>query len=349
MACRSISTTVPPFPTLLALAAFLVLSCGSDRRPASAPDRADADRTTRLFLAGDGEAWVVDPGAERARRLAFPELVGGDPPYRVVRRGELLVGWGYATYVFDPHEPRPPRVLTRRSWFFIPSATEDRLWIAYLDARTGRGQRRLRALREMSIDGTVTVPDVRPPGGRWPERATNAGLLFADEETVDVWDPVKRQVVRSFDRRWLGDLGPTRGDLLASSPSPWRRLRLTDVGTGFSRAVRAPDGYAFEPWTGQFSANRRLLGVAVRPAGHGASADRRLAIVDVASATARLVARSRVRAGYNFAVWSRSGDEVFLTGGTWVRDRSIVAYRLNDGRARRLKVTVGAFYGAAAA
>src|SRR4029453_3373227 len=48
-----------------------------------------------LFLAGDGEAWVVDPDQETVRHVAMPELPPGDAPYRVVRRDDELVAWAY--------------------------------------------------------------------------------------------------------------------------------------------------------------------------------------------------------------------------------------------------------------
>jgi hypothetical protein len=114
--------------------------------------------------------------------------------------------------------------------------------------------------------------------------------------------------------------------------------------------VPAPDSFAFEPWTGQFSPSGELLAVAVRPIGGGPTsrAGRRLALVQVQRGITRAVPGSRVPSGYTFVTWASSGRHVFLTGGPSRRARAIVTYRLGDRRARHLRVTVGAFYGAAA-
>ena len=73
----------------------------------------------------------------------------------------------------------------------------------------------------------------------------------------------------------------------------------------------------------------------------------RLALVDVARRRIRLVAGSTVPPGYTFARWSRTGGYAFLTGGERFRDRTIVAYRVGEAMARRLRVRVGDFYDAA--
>jgi hypothetical protein len=60
------------------------------------------------------------------------------------------------------------------------------------------------------------------------------------------------------------------------------------------------------------------------------------------------VADSAVPPGYTMARWSRTGSDVFLTGGERFKPRTIVAYAVGDARARRLRVRVGDFYDAAA-
>jgi hypothetical protein len=61
----------------LALAAATV-ACGEDER-AGAVSEAEAP-SPRLYLAGDGELWIVDVATERTRRLALRRLAPGDPP-----------------------------------------------------------------------------------------------------------------------------------------------------------------------------------------------------------------------------------------------------------------------------
>ena len=337
---------------LLVLVILVVAAgCGSSPERRDGPDggREPPGRSPRLVLAGDGEAWVVDVAAEKVRHMRLPELVGGDPPYRIVRRRDRLVAWGYTTYLLDPDLRRRPKPLVRGSWFFIPSARQNRVWIAFLDPESPETARGLRAVREMTVDGKVTVADARPPGGRWPQAATTAGLLFSNGDSkLEIWDPVAGRVVRTLDAGAIGDLGPTHGNLLASCTGRCDRLRLTDVRTGHARLIAAPEGYAFEPWTGQFAPSGGVLGLAARPIGRGPRAERRLALVQIRSAAARLVPGSEVRGGYTFVTWAPSGQDLFLTGGLRRRDRAIVAYRVGDRRARRLAVSLGPFYGAEA-
>jgi hypothetical protein len=154
-----------------------------------------------LYLAGDGELWIVDVATEHARHLMLRQLAPGDPPDRIVRR---LVLWGFTTYLADPAFRRPLRTLARRSWVFIPSARPDRVWIAFLDPRSPATVNAMRAVREMTADGRVTVPDVRPPGGGWTQRALASGLLFfagGPDDAFSLGDPVTRTIVRRLPGR----------------------------------------------------------------------------------------------------------------------------------------------------
>src|SRR6187549_427117 len=134
---------------------------------ATVPVNLGADAPDMLFLAGDGEGWVVDPTRETVRHVAMPELPPGDAPYRVVRRGDALVAWAYKTLVLHPSaEGVSSDVLVPDSLFFIPSSSPNRVWVGIVDE--GQDDGRLTAVREVSIDGQVTVPDIRPPDGAWP-------------------------------------------------------------------------------------------------------------------------------------------------------------------------------------
>jgi hypothetical protein len=319
----------------VALAAAAVVGCDGGAPAAS----------SRVYLAGDGELWIVDVAAERVRRVPLRRLAPGDPPHRIVRRGRQLVLWGNGTYVSDPRFRLPLRTLARRSSFFIPSAHPGRVWVAYLDRRL----RSLRAVREMTAGGRVTVRGVRPPGGRWPERALAGGLLLpAGNGGHVVWDPLTRVVVRRFPERTLGELGPAHRDVLASCPAPCRSLRLTDTRTGARRDVPARAGFRFEVWEAAFAPDGRRLAVPVRRPGARARGPRRLAIVDVAAGRTRLVPGSRVPAGYTLIAWSASGGDAFITGGERFGARTIVAYSVGAARARALRVDVGDFYDIAA-
>src|SRR5262245_23378312 len=104
--------------------------CGGAQPAAAPPGLPRA--APQLFLPGDGELWVVDTATERAREFALPQLSPGDPPHRIAARGGRLVLWGYDTLVVDGRAvDRPPRMLADGSWFFVPGAHPDRVWIAF--------------------------------------------------------------------------------------------------------------------------------------------------------------------------------------------------------------------------
>jgi hypothetical protein len=323
---------------LVSAGALLALTgCGADRPP---PDGGG----TRLYLAGDGEAWIVDVARERARHLALRDIGPGDPPHRVIRRGRRLVLHGPSTaYVAEPGLRRPLRALDRDSWFVLPSAHPERVWSVSLKPGSRPTVLSFGAVREIDTDGRVTVPDVRPPPRHWPERAFTGGrLLFAGRHDFVLWDASSGTTVRRMPYEAVGDVGPAHGDLLASCPQPCRSLRLTDVRAGGRRELAAPPGVRVEVGLAAFSPDGRWLAVPVAGDGH------QLALVDVAGGGVRVVPGSRVPPGYTFVDWSADGREVFITGGERLRRRTIVAYRLGDPRARQLDVAVGDFYGMAA-
>jgi hypothetical protein len=155
---------------------------------------------TSLYLAGDGELWVVDISRLEVRHIDMRELSPGDPPHRIVARDGRLVAWGYKTYVLDPGHEDHPRVLVDDSLFFLPSAAEDRVWAVIPkgdDPGTGLP---VRAVREITVDGEVTVPDSTLPPGAWPEAAVGEFILFSRPrlEDIAVWDPRTGSVVRTL-------------------------------------------------------------------------------------------------------------------------------------------------------
>jgi hypothetical protein len=334
---------------LVVVAAVLFVACGSEPQTVRRPIGTDESSSSpKLYLAGDGELWVVDLSGD-VRHVELAELGPGDPPHRLVRRGDQLVAWGYETYLLDPELRAKPHVLVADSWFFIPSAHEDRIWVAILDPQSPDTERALKAVREVTVDGRVTVPDTRPPDGRWPERALDQGLLLpsrGEPHEWVVWDPVSERVRFRFDP---DHIGPTHGSLIASCDDRCESLRITDVATGEEKTIGAPGGFgAFNAWLGDFSPDGSLLAIPVRRDPEAVGGQLTLAVIDVFAGTARIVDGASVDDGYNFVSWSASGDYVFFTGGQRFEERTILAYRMGDARAHVLPVEVGDFYGAAA-
>jgi hypothetical protein len=310
----------------------------------------------RLYLTGDGELWRVDLEGN-VKHVVLSQLTPGDPPYRIVRREERLVAWGYETLLLDPDLESPPRVLIPDSWFFIPSAYEDRVWVSIMDPETRDTDHAYEFIREVNVEGEVTVHDVRAPGGRWPERALEAGLVFSSNEGWIVWDPVSNDVVFRFD---ADNLGPAYGNLIAWCDAGCRSVHITDVSTGSDKTVEPPDGWsAFDVWAGAFSPDGTTIAVPVRRniATGDSESELQLALIDLENEAVTTVRQSDVREGYNFVAWTFSSEYVFLTSGQGSEDRTsgqgseeprIIVYRMGDDAAERLEVDVGDFYGAAA-
>ena len=281
----------------------------------------------RLYLAGDGELWVVDVAQQRVQHFRRPLLAPGDAPHRILARGHRLV---MGTQFGD-------------GAFFLPSQHRDRVWVVDI----GGGRDTVRAVREVTVDGVTTVPASVPPRRRWPLASVDEGLLLAARAGLELWDPDRGRVVRTLPVD-PGTLGPTSGHMVVTCTEPGcQALELTDSRTGQSRVIHAPPGgFTFEPWGAAFSPSGDLLGVPVRVVADG---PRQLALVDVASGRVAIVARSSVSPGYTLVAWSASGDEVFLTGGgAYATPRVLVGYRRGALGAQAIHVRLGDFYDIAA-
>jgi hypothetical protein len=295
----------------------LVAGCGSAPRSATG---------THLYLAGNGELWDVDVAHQRVRHLVRPTLDVGDVPHRILARGRrLIMGSAFGD-----------------SAYFLPSVRSDRVWVVDVSPFSGD----VRAVREVTVNGVTVVPAIVPPQNRAPVAAVAGGLLLRAGRGLYLWDPRTDRVVRrlTIDAETLG---PTDGPLVTSCTDPQcHALAVTDAPSGATRAIRAPSGFTFEPWTAAFSPNGELLGIPVRVVADG---PRQLALVDVARGRVAIVPRSSVSPGYTLVAWSASGDDVFLTGGgAYATARVLVGYRLRGLAAQAINVRVGNFYDLAA-
>lgn len=291
-----------------------------------------AGPTGKLFLRNVWEQslTVVDIGTGRATTVDLPELAPGDPPFSLVQTGGKLVFYGRsATFALDPELESPPRSLGE-SWYFVPSAQEGRVWLALLDPKSPDTVRALRGVREVTVDGEVTIPDSGPPPSPNLLGALGDGLLFQDDDGLQVWDPRTGQVKLRLHGPFPAD---THGELVAWCEYGCPALHLTNVRTGEDRAIAPAEPFAFEEtYDGAFSPDGSLLAVPVVTEGEQRH---RVALIDVRAGVASVIEGSEL-ADYRAMAWSRSGEWLFFSAG----DGRIMAYRPGAERAVVLPVRV---------
>ena len=338
-------------PLLVALLA----GCGGgkaahSRSPASKTDLNRVPPGRYLYLARALVPYrltIVDVDAGVSWVTRRPQLLPGDPPFALIRRGDRLVYYGPGGAMsIDLNLLQRPKTLG--GFYFIPSARPNRVWLAIPDRSGPYANNGLAAVREVTAGGAVTQPDVRPPHGADPMVAFRAGLGIGSLRGfgIDVWSP--RSGLTSTNLR-TAIAGPAHGNLLVRGSYVGHHVHLTDVVSGKDRTVSAPRAYpSFDSHSAQFSPDGRLLAVPVarQPAIY---AGRELALIDVATGRLRVVPGSRVSAGDGYVTWSSDGRSVFMSrGGSRGFVRQIVVYRLGDRVARRIPVKVGTFTGMAA-
>jgi len=327
----------------LSVGLWSVLASGGHpavRRPsATKPAPSDA---LRLFLAGDHELWVVDVASSSVERLIVPQLSPGDPPYRIVRRGSRLVLMGGTTYVLDPASSLVPRALAQESSMFIPSTYPDRVWIG-IEGAPGQ----LSAVREVTLDGQVTVADVQPPAELMPVASLESGLVFQTSDgRLEVWDPATNQVIREFP-----GVFPVASyqNTLAWCASTCDSMRITDLASGRDVTVNPPSStYGFDAYRGSFSPDGTTIAVPVRTDSDPTSLQWKLALVDVATGAVTLVNGTDTQGPYAYVDWSPTGAEVFMSGEDASGTRTISEFRRGAQGASQLPIHVGDFYGMAA-
>lgn len=330
------------------LATGLWFSLREERQPGESaspvPDQTLAG--DRLVLAGDGELWVVDVATASARRVVMPELTPGDAPHRIVRRDGKLVAWGYRTLVLAPDLDGPPSVLASDSLIFIPSAAQDRVWVGIPDPENTETAC-LQGVREITVEGEVTVPDTRPPGCLWPVAAVVEGLVFqTNGDTLEVWDPRSREVVRTlpgaFPLAW-------QGHRLAWCEARCEEAHITDFRSGADLAIRLPEGIvSLQAYEGAFSPDGSRLALVGLTEEDFDRAAGQLVLVDAESGEAEAIAGAVVRPVYHFVEWTPSGRSVFITGGERSEERQLVEYIPEAGTVRDVPAEVGDFFDMAA-
>jgi hypothetical protein len=301
---------------LLLLAVAAATACDREERPPAAaplPETSAAERPTGIVylrhLRSPSITWI-DLASGDVATVSLPELAPGDPPHSMVRVGEKLVVYGGGrTYALDPELENPPLDLGE-SWYFIPSATAGRVWLMTLDPESPETVRDLAAVREVSVDGRLTLAGSARPPSRGPSilAAVESGLLYQDGDGLSLWNPATGEVLRR-----LGGQVPTatHEDLVAWCAAECPELHLTNTATGEDAVVRTGGSFAFaETYDGAFSPDGSLLAVPVVTSG-----GQRVALVDVRQAAGRVVPGSELSSDYPALAWTPSGDWLLWSAG----------------------------------
>lgn len=309
---------------LSVLAAALPAGCGAaenrSERGAEAVSSGSGDLPAGLlFLRHVREPSItrIDLASGASTTVSLPQLAPGDPPFQLVETGGRLVAYGGShTYALDLDLQRPPQDLGE-SWYFVPSGREGRVWLTTLDPESPETVRDLKAVREVTIDGDVTVPETGRPPSRGPTivAAVEDGLLFQEDDGLRLWDPLAGRVTLRLAGPFPAD---THGNLVAWCRQGCAKLHVTDVATGEDFAIPPADSFRFEEtYDGAFSPDGTLLAVPVvtSPGTHLEGHRHQVGIIDARAGTARLIEGSKLADDYPAMTWSPSGEWLFYSAG----------------------------------
>lgn len=274
---------------------------------------------------------VVDLNAGEVRRAPVPPAGAGDLPFRLVLTGGKLVYWGAAgALALDAELRGAPQPLGKGA-YFVPAASQGHIWLAMLDPTTPQSMRSLRAVREVAVDGRVTVPTISLPRRRWSGLlgAVKDGLVLQQRRRISVWDPRREKVIR---RLRADNLIDTHGNLLAWADVRAQRVHITDVGTGADTTVHSSGSFTYDDVNGAFSPNGSRLALPVR------IGNNRWGLVVIATSTgvARLIEHAK-QADVPDVAWSASGRWLFFVGHQQGR---IQAYQPGSRRAITVSVRI---------
>ncbi len=316
------------------------------------PPRLDQVTNARVhFSDGFGLLTEVDIDAGSVTLHEVPELAPGDPLYKLVSRGDVLVFYGQtdigpAAFAVDPDSPGSPVLIDDEAWFFVPSAVEDRVWIAVLDPSSPETIRALKSVREVTVDGVVTTPDVAPPDGRWPVAAVDDGLVFQGDDVLEIWDPESQEFLETFP-------GPfpvaAWGNRLVTC-TQCDQLHLIDLDADTRRTIDVPIGVAWvDGYDGAFSPDGRYVAVPGGLTGGPLTPETELVVVlvDFEAGSATVIPGTLTQNRFTFpqVAWSSDGEWVFM-GPFAVEDDSgeLRAYRPGDATAYRIPIELANEY-----
>ena len=150
---------------------------------------------------GECSLTVIDLDAGTSSHFPLPELALGDSQFRIVRTGTKLVfrgstsqstGSDIAAFALDLSLEEPPKNIGE-SWYLVPSATDGRVWLAILDPESPGTVRALKAVKEVTTEGEVTVAETPLPVGRWSSLvgALDGALVFQGKDGLEISGPFR--------------------------------------------------------------------------------------------------------------------------------------------------------------
>jgi hypothetical protein len=313
-------------PLSLAVAALAALSaCGGEAPPPAAAQHAAAsDRPagTLVYVFGGNRLAAVDvaSGRRRVRRVSSlatcgPELyvTDGHVVFSGLRRGRTIA------YSAPLALDRPPLRLGP-AHLVVPSATEGRVWLLGVDCHRSA----MVGVREVTVDGQVTVDSRRRVPGTWVEASVPDGLVVQRRRALLIWDPRSGRTVR---RLALDAVFGGRRDLLVgcTAASDCSDLAVADAASARTVVARLP-GWRLDGG-GELSPDGKRLAAPVRDGRRWG-----VALVDARTGEAALIRGSRTGRAYPFVAWSVSSGWLFIRG----HCGRLLAYRPGAARAVRL-------------
>jgi hypothetical protein len=284
----------------------------------------------RVLVAAQDGALVFHDG-KSPNRVTMP-AAPGDPPYRLIGRGNALVFYGRDTVFVVAADPAArEHVVTKGTDFavFVPSAHPDRIWVQ--EGQTDGSPRRL---WEVSRSGEVTVPPAQAPAGNIVA-GVESGVVLQIEGGLDVWDPVTARVLRHIEGSF--PLGAA-GESLAWCDGDCRAAHLTDTASGIDHIVLRLDGDAgLDGYVDGLSPDGRWFAAVACVRTGSADNTCALVVVDVPSGARTVVGRGAIAPGGARVAWDQSGDLL----GVQLDGDYLGLYRPSTGSLTRTKGAVG--------
>jgi hypothetical protein len=276
---------------------------GTSGRLVSAEPASEQPDGTLVFVSRSNRLTAIDvaSGRRTVRRVGAvascgPELfvTGGHVVFAGVRDGRTIVFSAPVTL-----DRAPTRL--GGAHIFVPSATEGRVWLAGTDC----SRKRMVGVREVAVDGRVTVESRRRVPGTWVDGAVESGLVIVRDRATAVWDPGTGRAGAE-----LGVEGVTeaRGSMLAgcTGRSDCRDLAILDTNSGHEVVARSSGRYRLE-LDAKLSPDRSLLATPARSGRRW-----RIALVNTRDGATRLIRGSATGTTYPALSWAASTGWLFI-------------------------------------